>query len=168
MGLQYTCTHLTPNLREYKISRHPPPSTFDLFDYSLGALSISCFLYQVIYNRTISFVAIFCTLLIIIHVLFRMNSVVEESLLVIRDTGVQLTKRYFNGRQKHLFIDKTLINAILINEGASRFQFIFYMAFKVQHERRLILAFEDLIPRINVLLQIYQGTRSIIFGEPED
>jgi hypothetical protein len=27
---------------------------------------------------------------------------------------------------------------------------------------------QDLIPRINVLLQIFQGTRSIIFGEPED
>ena len=45
--LAYTCTHITPNLREYKIAIHPPPPLFDPIDYLLGSVSAACIFFQV-------------------------------------------------------------------------------------------------------------------------
>jgi len=92
----------------------------------------------------------------------------EESLVVIRDLGVQLETKYLSGKKTHRFIEKQRIKSIIINEVIKSYNFIFYMAFVVEGNDRMILAFHTLFPRLKTLLPIYRGTRSIIFGEPEE
>ncbi len=110
---------------------------------------------------SVNLASLFFSIVIIIHLIMRLNGVIEgtysrtiimllnfsfhsiaESLLVIRDTGVQLTKRYFSGKEKHMFIDKTHVKSIFINEGYRHFSYIFYMAFQIQGHDKLVLAFE--------------------------
>eukprot|EP01133_Synstelium_polycarpum_P013887 gene13887-16381_t len=85
-----------------------------------------------------------------------------------RELGVQLRKKTILNKVTVKFIDKTKIQSIIINEGISKYHVSFYMAFIVEGKQKMVLAFEDLIPRINVLLKIYRGTRSLIYGEPEE
>jgi len=91
----------------------------------------------------------------------------QECLTVIRELGVQLATRYYSGNESHLFIEKTTIKAIIINEGIKSFGIIFYMAFIVKGKQKMILSFQHLYPKLKVLLPIYRGTRALMFGDPE-
>ena len=42
----------------------------------------------------------------------------SESILVVQELGIQKRTRYVGGREKHVFIDKSKIKSIIINEGA--------------------------------------------------
>ncbi|CAM9580233.1 unnamed protein product, partial [Ectocarpus fasciculatus] len=92
----------------------------------------------------------------------------EESLLVVRELGVQVTTKYVDGREKSTFLDKAKIKAILINEGITMHRVVFYLAFVVAGRDKMVVAFENLQPRLNVLIKIYRGTRAAILGEAGD
>ncbi|CAB1119135.1 unnamed protein product [Ectocarpus sp. CCAP 1310/34] len=92
----------------------------------------------------------------------------EESLLVVRELGVQVTTTYVDGREKSTFLDKAKIKAILINEGITMHRVVFYLAFVVAGRDKMVVAFENLQPRLNVLIKIYRGTRAAILGEAGD
>eukprot|EP01101_Sappina_pedata_P003992 TRINITY_DN1633_c0_g1_i2.p3 TRINITY_DN1633_c0_g1~~TRINITY_DN1633_c0_g1_i2.p3 ORF type:complete len:128 (+),score=34.68 TRINITY_DN1633_c0_g1_i2:160-543(+) len=85
-----------------------------------------------------------------------------ESLLVIPDIGVQVITKYYGGKSIHRFVDKTQIKSIVINEGIHSFRVIFYMAFIVKGQDKMIIAFENLLPRLNDLTKVYHGTRTIM------
>jgi len=86
---------------------------------------------------------------------------------VIRELGVQLETKYSSGKRSFLFIDKAHIKSIIINEGIKSYGFIFYMAFIVEGQDKMILAFQNLFPKLDVLLPIYRETRIMILGETE-
>eukprot|EP01103_Thecamoeba_quadrilineata_P021552 TRINITY_DN993_c0_g1_i6.p1 TRINITY_DN993_c0_g1~~TRINITY_DN993_c0_g1_i6.p1 ORF type:complete len:104 (-),score=12.19 TRINITY_DN993_c0_g1_i6:191-502(-) len=97
-----------------------------------------------------------------------MRDIKKESLLVIPDMGVQVTTVHFSGKRNDLFIDKTKIQSIIINEGIQCFRVIFYMAFIVKGHDKMIIAFENLCPRLDDLLKVYHGTRTVILQEEVD
>jgi hypothetical protein len=116
---------------------------------------------------------------------YRRDQVEEESLLVVQELGVQLNTAYFNGRQRSKFLDLHTIGAVVLNEGISFFEVIFYMAFVIEGQPEMVLAFEvraqpppprplprpsltlhirtppaqHLRPRLDMLKPIYRGTR---------
>ncbi|CAM9951673.1 unnamed protein product [Scytosiphon promiscuus] len=92
----------------------------------------------------------------------------EESLLVVRELGVQVTTKYVDGREKSTFLDKAKIKAILINEGITMHRVVFYLAFVVAGRDKMVVAFENLKPRLHTLIKIYRGTRAAILGEAGD
>eukprot|EP00903_Cladosiphon_okamuranus_P007051 g6854.t1 len=92
----------------------------------------------------------------------------EESLLVVRELGVQVTTKYVDGREKSTFLDKAKIKAILINEGITMHRVVFYLAFVVAGRDKMVVAFENLKPRLHILVKIYRGTRAAILGEAGD
>jgi hypothetical protein len=65
-----------------------------------------------------------------------------ESLEVVRDMGVQLTTKYFSGHEKHRFIEKEKIRTVIVNEGISFGNFLFYLAFVIKGNDKMIIAFE--------------------------
>ena len=65
-----------------------------------------------------------------------------ESVLAVRGLGVQLTTKYASGAVRHKFIDHSLLRDIIINEGFTMFRVIFYLAFQVKGESKLILPFQ--------------------------
>jgi hypothetical protein len=54
--------------------------------------------------------------------------VAMESVLVIRGIGVQLKTRLYSGWEKVQFIDRSLIRNVLILEGLTRYQILYYIA----------------------------------------
>jgi hypothetical protein len=65
-----------------------------------------------------------------------------ESLEVVRDMGVQLTTKYFSGREKHKFIEKEKIRNVIVNEGIKFGDIKFYLAFVIRSSDEMIIAFE--------------------------
>eukprot|EP00904_Undaria_pinnatifida_P009414 jgi/Undpi1/5602/HiC_scaffold_2.g00878.m1 len=96
------------------------------------------------------------------------SRVQEESLLVVRELGVQVTTKYVDGREKSTFLDKAMIKAILINEGITMHRVVFYLAFVVTGRDKMVVAFENLKPRLHILVKIFRGTRAAILGEAGD
>ncbi|KAG0258541.1 hypothetical protein DFQ27_004601 [Actinomortierella ambigua] len=93
--------------------------------------------------------------------------VTEETILVIRDVGVQVKTVYLGGRSVSRFIDRSRIADIIINEAITMMHIRVYMAIIVEGEDRMVVVFQHLLPRLNVVLQAYHGARSILFNEKD-
>eukprot|EP00455_Lapot_gusevi_P035354 TRINITY_DN3913_c0_g4_i1.p1 TRINITY_DN3913_c0_g4~~TRINITY_DN3913_c0_g4_i1.p1 ORF type:complete len:190 (-),score=28.01 TRINITY_DN3913_c0_g4_i1:4-573(-) len=154
-------------IKEYKVTSTQPFLTW--VDPIAAGLFVLALLYQVFINWTIkpSLPFLITSLPLLLCVLSKLNRVKEESLLVIHEFGVQLKKKYFTGKEKNLFLDRSRIKDVIINEGFFRCRIIFYLAFIEEGRPNLVLAFEDLIPRLNTLLRVYKGTRAVLYGEKE-
>ncbi|KAF9430249.1 hypothetical protein BGZ76_000904 [Entomortierella beljakovae] len=88
-----------------------------------------------------------------------------ETILVIRDVGVQVKTVYLGGRSSSRFIDRSKITDIIINEAITMMHIRVYMAIIVEGEDKMVVVFQHLLPRLKVLLQAYHGARFIIFNE---
>ncbi|ORZ26647.1 GPI-GlcNAc transferase complex, PIG-H component-domain-containing protein [Lobosporangium transversale] len=109
------------------------------------------------------------SLLILFRIAFKLLFMVtEETILVIRDVGVQVKTVYLGGRSSSRFIDRSKITDIIINEAITMMHIRVYMAIIVEGEDRMVVVFQHLLPRLNVLLQAYHGARSIIFNEKDN
>ncbi|KAI8976203.1 GPI-GlcNAc transferase complex, PIG-H component-domain-containing protein [Pilobolus umbonatus] len=92
-------------------------------------------------------------------------SSILKSILAIRDIGIQVKTTYWGGYTVSRFINRLKIEDIIINEGISFWQIKSYMAILVKDEAKMIVVFEHLLPRLRpVLLDVYKGTRDIIFN----
>ncbi|EFA80321.1 putative glycosyltransferase [Heterostelium album PN500] len=161
--------HINNDVKEYRVTRKSKTIIYP-FDYILYIILALHIFYLVINDYFVlnSFMFILLSIVIIIRLFLKLFIVREESLTVIRELGVQLRKKYYFIGESTRFIEKPKIQSIIINEGISRYRVTFYMAFLVEGKQKMVLAFDDLIPRINVLLKIYRGTRSLMYGEPEE
>jgi len=63
-----------------------------------------------------------------------------ESILVVRELLVQLRSRCWNGRERTSVIDINQIEDVIINEGITMHSVIFYMAFILKGNDRMVLA----------------------------
>ncbi|KAF0532446.1 putative glycosyltransferase [Gigaspora margarita] len=80
----------------------------------------------------------------------------------------QVETVYINGRTVSRFIERSKISDIIINEGITMLQVKFYMAIIVEGQDRMVVVFQHLLPKYSILIQVYRGTRSIIFNESEE
>eukprot|EP01027_Heterolobosea_sp_BB2_P005822 GEZU01008852.1.p1 GENE.GEZU01008852.1~~GEZU01008852.1.p1 ORF type:complete len:264 (-),score=8.94 GEZU01008852.1:172-861(-) len=162
-------------MRTYTVCQENP-SIFTKFDAFLGATVVLLFITKIFTTteatiRMVKFGIISCLVLLVLRFIYKMTSIKEESLSVIYDTGVQMETKYYSGRVRHRFLDKEMIKAVIINEGFILNQVIYYMAFIVydtNDKTKMVLPFETLYPRFGPLLQIYRGTRAVMYGEQEE
>ncbi|KAL1933440.1 hypothetical protein VTP01DRAFT_7530 [Rhizomucor pusillus] len=107
---------------------------------------------------------VYCILIVLIWIWIKHHVVKYESILAVRDIGVQVQTVYLLGRRESLFIDRHKIDDIIINEGITMWQIKSYLAILVKEQDRMIVVFQNLLPRLRpVLLEVYNGTRSILF-----
>ncbi|CAO0789968.1 unnamed protein product [Mucor circinelloides] len=104
--------------------------------------------------------------ILLIWLFLKRKSVRKESILAIRDVGIQVKTTYWGGSSVSRFINRNKIDDVIINEGISFWQIKSYMAILVKDEDKMVVVFEHLLPRLKpVLLRVYQGTRTIIFTQ---
>ncbi|KAI9595469.1 GPI-GlcNAc transferase complex, PIG-H component-domain-containing protein [Syncephalis fuscata] len=96
------------------------------------------------------------------------NTIREESLLVVRDFGLQVKTTYVGGRNVTRMIDIACVKDIVINEGITMFQVKFYLAILVDKQDKMVIIFEHLLPSLKILLKVYRGTRALMYSEEED
>lgn len=65
-----------------------------------------------------------------------------ESILSMRDVGIQVRTTYYSGRSVSRFIDRRKIEDIIINEGITMWQIKSYMAILVKDQDRMVVVFE--------------------------
>ncbi|CAI2165762.1 24_t:CDS:2 [Funneliformis geosporum] len=157
----FLCNILADNAREYIMLSDQ--SFFGLFDviYAFILAVVLGLMNQTTITYSISLA------MIIIWIWIKFSIVKEESILSVRDVGIQVKTIYMNGRSVSRFIDKSKISDVIINEGINMLQVKFYMAIIVEGQDRMVVVFEHLLPKLSILLKVYRGTRSIIFNEIE-
>lgn len=67
---------------------------------------------------------------------------VVESILAIRDVGIQVKTTYWGGSSVSRFINRNKIDDVIINEGISFWQIKSYMAILVKDEDKMVVVFE--------------------------
>jgi phosphatidylinositol glycan class H protein len=102
-------------------------------------------------------------LLVAIFRLFcRYTRIKEESLLIMRDIGVQFRTTAASGKETSKFVAKSSIKCIVINEGVHNQQYIYYMAFAIKNHHKLAMAFQHIYPRLADLLPIFHASNSLL------
>eukprot|EP01114_Cavostelium_apophysatum_P000367 TRINITY_DN10343_c0_g1_i1.p1 TRINITY_DN10343_c0_g1~~TRINITY_DN10343_c0_g1_i1.p1 ORF type:complete len:163 (+),score=16.66 TRINITY_DN10343_c0_g1_i1:45-533(+) len=107
-------------------------------------------------------------ILIAFRIFRRRAQIKEESLTVFRELGVQLCCKTFGGSESHTFIEKSQIDAIIINEAVRFHSIVYCMAFIVKGQNTLTLAFQNTMPKLKELLPIFRKSRALILGEITD
>eukprot|EP00474_Spongospora_subterranea_P010319 CRZ10777.1 hypothetical protein [Spongospora subterranea] len=167
MEVQCDIERLPSDIRRFTVRRIGSP--IDTVDYVVGTACCLYILISIACRQSIILTdpfLIICICLMTWRITSLMKTVCEETLLVVQELGVQITRKSFSGKESHVFIDKDKISSIVINEGITMFRVIYYMAFIVNGQSDMVLAF-NLLPRMGVLLPIYVGTRAAFYGEPE-
>ncbi|KAK4569340.1 hypothetical protein LTR86_003102 [Recurvomyces mirabilis] len=100
--------------------------------------------------------------------LFTTNPHRTESLLVIRGLGVQTStsSTSYLWTSSARFIPTTAIQDIFIHEAFKGFEVRFYLAIVVEGEEEVVVVFPNLLPRREVLEEVWRGTRACLY-EPK-
>ncbi|KAF9356317.1 hypothetical protein BGX26_005422 [Mortierella sp. AD094] len=160
--MTFRCYAHADNTREYIMTSDA--KRINSYDFMLAPLCLGL-VYTL--GTTITCYAII-TLLIVSRIVVKLFMVTEETILVIRDVGVQVKTVYLGGRSSSRFIDRSKISDIIINEAITMLHIRVYMAIIVDGEDKMVVVFQNLLPRLRVLLQAYHGARSIIFNEKDN
>mmetsp|Transcript_56208 Transcript_56208/g.133481 ORF Transcript_56208/g.133481 Transcript_56208/m.133481 type:complete len:201 (+) Transcript_56208:315-917(+) len=88
-----------------------------------------------------------------------------ESLLVVHDLGIQVKRTRYSGRVDMIFVERSRIEDVVINEGIGYTAVTYYLTILVAGEREMLLAFSDLIPRILDIQTVLRGVRAVIFAD---
>lgn len=83
-----------------------------------------------------------------------------ESLIIIKNFGVQLRTKYMFGSEKTEFLDADRIDNLLIHEFIYGSQVNYSLAFIVKGEERMALMFKHLNPGFDHLWEVYWTCKS--------
>ncbi|KAF9956617.1 hypothetical protein BGZ72_002628 [Mortierella alpina] len=159
--MTFQCNAHADNTREYIMTSDAP--RINSYDFMVVIACAGCVYFL---GTTFTSYAVIA-LLIVSRVIVKLFMVTEETILVIRDVGVQVKTVYLGGRSASRFIDRSKISDIIINEAITMMHIRVYLAIIVEGEDKMVVVFQHLLPRLNVLLQAYHGARSIIFNEKD-
>ena len=83
------------------------------------------------------------------------SAVRKESITLIDGLGVQLQRETFGGRTTTRFLEAERVASLVLNEGVSVWNVVFYLAVAVKGESDLSIVFQDLNPPLAVLRTVY-------------
>jgi len=106
-------------------------------------------------------------LFLALYVRYKLRLVSEESLLVIRDLGVQVQTVYCTGVTEQRFIDRAHIADVVINEGIRMQQVVYYLTVILHGQTTMQVVFENTLPRLHTLLSIYREARPLIVHDQQ-
>lgn len=92
---------------------------------------------------------------------------VEESLLVIRGLGIQISSSAPNylSTTSTRFIPTSQIQDIFIHEAFKGFGVKFYLAVIVEGEKEVVVVFPKLMPRREILEQVWRGSKEVLYQQ---
>ncbi|OWZ23273.1 hypothetical protein PHMEG_0001859 [Phytophthora megakarya] len=96
------------------------------------------------------------------------NVIVEEAMLVVPALGVKLSKRRRSGAVASTFVDLDKICGVAVNETITFSSVVYLLVLMVEGQSEMMLPFETFRPRVAVLQDIYQETKSLLFPKGSD
>jgi len=93
------------------------------------------------------------------------NRHTEETLLIIRGLGIQISTSSASRASSATtrFIPTAQVQDILIHEAFKGFEVRFYLAVIVEGEEEAVVVFPKLLPRREVLEEVWKGSREVLF-----
>ncbi|KNC47651.1 phosphatidylinositol N-acetylglucosaminyltransferase [Thecamonas trahens ATCC 50062] len=165
MSLTFESVAATHDAREFVVSRDAPVvSRLDRVVVGIAA-SLVAVTAAVSESDSVSWsVALLVVLLLGWRFLVIRARVVSESILVLRDLGMQLESTTVFGAKSYRFVEKERILEVVLNEGVDCHQVIYYLAVVVKGERDMLLVFPELKPRLPVLRNVFVEMREVLFN----
>lgn len=80
-----------------------------------------------------------------------------ESIIVIKNFGIQLRVKYLLGSELSKFLDKDRVDGILLHEYIYGSQIRYSIAFLVKGQDRMSLLFKNLYPGFDGLKRVYKN-----------
>ncbi|KAI9470050.1 MAG: GPI-GlcNAc transferase complex, PIG-H component-domain-containing protein [Benjaminiella poitrasii] len=149
-----TC-RISPGAQAREYVMQSSSKSFNVFDVIVWTVIVVLITFTLYKYASLLFVAWF---------FLKRKIVREESILAIQDVGIQVKTTYWGGSTVSRFINRPKIEDVIINEGISFWQIKSYMAILVKGENKMIVVFENLLPRLDpILIHVYQGIRTILF-----
>jgi len=93
--------------------------------------------------------------------------IAEEQLLLLRSLGLQTSTSspYHLLAPTTRFIPTSQIRDILIHEAFRGFEVRYYLVVIVEGEQEAIVVFGKVLPRRDVLEEVWRGARSVLWGK---
>jgi hypothetical protein len=120
----------------------------------LGTVIMFLLISSVFYNLPIK-IHILTSIIIIVIIIIHRSYVVEESVLVIKDFGVQLRRKYASGSEYSEFLERDKISKVFIHECIKRSSICYQLAFLLHGENRLSLSFNYIYPGLIALKRVF-------------
>lgn len=87
-----------------------------------------------------------------------------ETVLAVRNVGLQLTTVFDDGSKAVKFVDSGSIRAIVMNEGIQGCGVHYYIAIIVAGQRDMVLAFPHVQPRLAIAAPIFREMHSVMLA----
>ena len=97
-----------------------------------------------------------------IRLRLKWSSIKEESLLIIDGLGIQINRVTYGGQKSSLFVEKSKIRAVIINEAISCADIYPYIAIVIHNQSEMVLAFEAIRVKYEVLINVYNDVMSTL------
>ena len=144
----------TQTIRKFSMTSPAPRPTTGLLAVVVGLVSIA------LSSRPL---AISALLLAGFLELSRRRTVVQESMFVIKNLGVQVTKTQLSGAEHHHFIDCSGIKKLIVNEGLTPYSVFLYVGLVVHGEQELVVPFRNFSLSLEEAKQIYNESNKLLF-----
>ena len=181
-SINYSVNELSPDSKLYRIERpghsFTPKTTTDykrFFNKTTTYFVVFVAVISLLINRignwrvrliTSIILSVLTVIAIWLHRRSVENTVVAESILVVKGLGIQL---FSETKSRELwnvqFIETSKIHEILIMEGFTSFKVIVYLAFELvqlHNKRKLILPFKHFELPSNLVVEISRGIRTTL------
>jgi len=151
--VEFSVLQLSDTVSEFRAKRSSPPVTDKVLLFSAVAI-LFLLLAGVVYEASV-YIQVIISLVIAIFVFSHLSYVVEESVLIIRDFGVQLRLKYASGQEYTKFLYRDKINSIFIHEYIKGSAVCYSLAFTTYGEDRINMCFTEVYPGLLALVKIY-------------
>lgn len=125
------------------------------FSYVFKILVVTCILIWIATWMSSTVLIVFVAISALLAVRSTLAEVVEESVLIVRDFGIQLQLRHRSGTERNKFLDKDKIEGVIVHECIRGSSVHYQLAFLMKDETRLSLSFQHLYPGLNQLTRVY-------------
>ncbi|KAJ2890789.1 hypothetical protein IWW38_003943 [Coemansia aciculifera] len=157
-GLVLVCEQKTPDVCTYVVRRDSAGlRASDML--AIGLVSWACY----IFFRGPLLLAL---LPMVVYFVRSSLQVYQESLVVIRNVGIQTESVTLAGFRRVRSFECHQIDDVCIHEALQLFEYRYYMAVLPSDPQRSInIMFPNLLPKLDALLPIYHGSRRLLFSK---
>ena len=116
--------------------------------------SMVMYILLLLFLSTTPAICVFVVLALLLLFIGR-NEVVEESVLLIKDFGVQMKTKYASGQEEIKFLELAKVEGVIIHEFIQGSSVGFSLAFQVPESSVLLLAFKNVYPGLDFIKRVY-------------
>ncbi|KAJ2550766.1 hypothetical protein EV175_003945 [Coemansia sp. RSA 1933] len=156
-GLVLRCEQKSPDVCEYTVRR-------DSVGLRLGdilAIALVSWAAHVFFGGP----ALLALVPMVVYLLWSSTRVYQESLVVIRNVGIQTETTTLAGIRSLCSFELPQIEDLFVHEAMLFFEYRYYMAIlpKIPNHN-VVIMFPQLLPRLSMLLHVYHGARQVLFS----